>query len=176
MFGLIRWDISGEFILYLYEKKQYRECPKHYRQVFTKAYEDEVHQMSPGDSNTQSAPTFPILRGESVGESGEFSGRVVLICEKKDLEREWASDEIAVLHHDMEQHFIDNPGDLDILMSNVSAVISEFGDSVSEFAAAAYHRMNIAIVKVKDACHVLENNMHVRVFAYENQGDVFFID
>lgn len=61
-------------------------------------------------------------------------------------------------------------------MSKVSAVLAEFGDAVSEFAAAAYHRETIAIVKVTDACHVLEDEMHIRVFAHENTGDVFFID
>ncbi|MHA1909196.1 MAG: hypothetical protein ACW98Y_18010 [Candidatus Thorarchaeota archaeon] len=127
-------------------------------------------------SSKDDLPVFPILRGESVGEAGEFSGHVVLVESPDQMKREWASDSVAVLHHDTEQHFINNPGDLDNLMSEVSAVLAEFGDSVSEFAAAAYHREAIAIVKVADACHVLEDGMHVRIFAHENTGDVFFID
>ncbi len=133
--------------------------------------------MTPSrNDSTDNVPVFPILRGESVGEAGEFSGIVVLILNPEDLQREWKSDSIAVLHHDLEPHFVSNPGDLDHLMSNVSAVLAEFGDSVSEFAAAAYHREAIAVVKVSDACHVLEDGMHIRIFAYENNGDVFFID
>jgi phosphohistidine swiveling domain-containing protein len=128
--------------------------------------------LSQGDD----IPVFPILRGESVGEAGEFSGHVVLIENPDAMNREWSSDSIAVLHHDLEHHFINNPGDLDNLMSEVSAVVAEFGDSVSEFAAAAYHREAIAIVKVADACHVLEDGMHIRILAHENIGDVFFID
>lgn len=133
--------------------------------------------MSPEEAGqTEKPPVFPILRGESVGEDGEFTGRVFLVCEIDQLSHEWESDEIAVLHRDLERHFIENPGDLDILMRKVSAVVAEFGDSVSELAATAYHRMTIAVVKVTDAIHVLENSMHIRVFAYENQGDIFFID
>lgn len=121
-------------------------------------------------------PVFPILRGESVGEDGEYSGYAVVCLEPMDLKRSWKTDSVAILHHDLEKHFIEHPGDLDLLMTNVSAIIAEFGDSVSEFAAAAYHREAIAIVKVTDACYVLENDMHIRIFAHENNGDVFFID
>jgi len=128
------------------------------------------------DNPSDDAPVFPILRGESVGEAGEFSGYVVLILKPEDIQKEWTSDSIAILHHELEQHFVDHPGDLDQLMSNVSAVLAEFGDSVSEFAAAAYHREAIVVVKVSDACHVLENGMHIRIIAHENNGDVFFID
>ena len=39
-------------------------------------------------------PVFPILRGESVSEAGEFSGRVVIICEPDELEREWKKGEV----------------------------------------------------------------------------------
>ena len=81
-----------------------------------------------------------------------------------------------MFHHDLEDHFLTNPKDLDAIMSKVSAIIAEFGDSVSELAAVAYHRMTIAVVKVDDAIHVLENGMHIRIFAHENQGDIFFID
>ncbi|MFW9919239.1 MAG: hypothetical protein ACFFED_06555 [Candidatus Thorarchaeota archaeon] len=133
--------------------------------------------MSPDDTNLPNeSPVFPILRGESVGEAGEFTGRVFLVCDIGDLSRDWESDEIPILHQDLESHFMNNPGDLDLLMSKVSAIVAEFGDSVSELAAAAYHRMTIAIVKVSDAIHVLENGMHIRIFAHENQGDIFFID
>ncbi|MDF1541442.1 MAG: hypothetical protein P1Q69_21260 [Candidatus Thorarchaeota archaeon] len=133
--------------------------------------------MPPSKNNPSGDfPVFPILRGESVGEAGEFSGFVVLVLKPEDMNKELKSDSIAILHHDLEQHFVKNPGDLDLLMSNVSAVLAEFGDSVSEFAAAAYHREAIAIVKVSDACHVLEEGMHIRIFAHENNGDVFFID
>lgn len=133
--------------------------------------------MSREDGNQHDeVPVFPILRGESVGEAGEFTGHVVLINSPEQLKREWKSDDIAVLHKDLEQHFIEQPAELDLVMSHVSAVLAEFGDSVSELAATAYHRMTIALVKVNDAFHVLEENMHIRVYAFENQGDVFFID
>ena len=101
---------------------------------------------------------------------------MVLIEEPGQIKREWSKDSIAVLHLGLEQHFIDNPGDLDNLMSEVSAVLAEFGDSVSEFAAVAYHHETVAVVKVADACHVLEEGMHIRIFASENIGDIFFID
>ena len=137
----------------------------------------EVYCLSPSEeNNTGEIPVFPILRGESVGEAGELTGYAVLVERVEDLQREWKSDAIAILHHDLEQHFVKNPGDLDRLMSSISAILAEFGDSVSEFAAVAYHRETIAIVKVSDACHVLEDGMHIRIFANENTGDVFFID
>lgn len=119
---------------------------------------------------------FPILRGESVGESGEFSGYVAIIRDASHLSRKLTGNHVAVLHHLLEPHFAKNPDDLDELMKKVSAVISEFGDAVSDFAAAAYHRETIAVVKVVDACHVLEENMHIRIIAHENNGDIFFID
>jgi len=133
--------------------------------------------VSPKENNQfDDVPVFPILRGESVGEAGEFSGLVVLIEEPGQIKREWSKDSIAVLHLGLEQHFIDNPGDLDNLMSEVSAVLAEFGDSVSEFAAVAYHHETVAVVKVADACHVLEEGMYIRIVGRENIGDIFFID
>ena len=121
-------------------------------------------------------PTFPILRGESVSEAGEFSGRVVVICEPDDLDREWAADSIPVLHHDLESYFNENTAAMDRLFEEVSAVIAEFGESISQFATFATQHGAIAIVKVNDATHVLEQDMHIRIEAVENQGDVFFID
>ena len=122
------------------------------------------------------APNFPILRGESVSEAGEFSGRVVIICEPKDLEREWATDSIPVLHEDLESFFNENPAALNSLFEEVTAILAEFGESISQFATFAPQHGAIAIVKVNDATHVLEENMHIRIEAVENQGDVFFID
>ncbi len=121
-------------------------------------------------------PTFPILRGESVSEAGEFSGKVVVICEPKGLEREWAADSIPVLHCDLESYFNENTAAMDRLFEEVTAVIAEFGESISQFATFATQHGAIAIVKVNDATHVLEENMHIRIEAVENQGDVFFID
>jgi len=133
--------------------------------------------VGPNDANrSDDTPVFPILRGESVGEAGEFTGKAVIVCGKEDLNHKWMLEDIAILHHDLEKYFMDNPDDLNLMMSQVSAIIAEFGDSVSELAAAAYHHMTIAIVKVTDATSVLENDMHIRVFAHENQGDIFFID
>ncbi len=126
--------------------------------------------------NPDDAPLFPILRGESVGESGEFSGRVFIICEPGDLDREWSSDEIGVLDSRLKEFIHDNPGALDRLFQNVSAVLSEFGEPIGFFSSSAYEREAICVVKVADASHVLENEMHIRVTASENQGDVFFID
>jgi hypothetical protein len=126
--------------------------------------------------NSDDAPLFPILRGESVGESGEFSGRVFIVYKPDDLDREWSSDEIAVLDSSLKEFIHQNPGALDRLFQNVSAVLSEFGEQIGQFSASAYEREAICIVKVADASHVMENDMHIRVTASENQGDVFFID
>jgi len=126
--------------------------------------------------NSNGAPLFPILRGESVGESGEFSGRVFIVCKPEDLDREWASDEIAVLDSSLRELFQENPDTLDHLFRNVSAVLSEFGEPISQFSSSAYESEAICVVKIADASHVLENDMHIRVTASENQGDVFFID
>jgi phosphohistidine swiveling domain-containing protein len=120
--------------------------------------------------------SFPILRGESVSEAGEFSGKVVIICKPEELEREWALDSIPVLHNDLEIYFNGNPASMDRLFEEVTAVLAEFGESISQFATYATQHGAIAVVKVSDATHVLENDMHIRVEADENQGDVFFID
>ncbi|NHI88159.1 MAG: hypothetical protein EAX87_01480 [Candidatus Thorarchaeota archaeon] len=122
------------------------------------------------------APVFPILRGESVSEAGEFSGRVVIICKPDDLQRKWTSDLIPVLHHDLESYFYDHPAALDELFENAKAVVAEFGESISQFAAHATQHSAIALVKVVDATYVLEDDMHIRIKAAENQGDIFFID
>ncbi|MFW9767729.1 MAG: hypothetical protein ACFFF9_02690 [Candidatus Thorarchaeota archaeon] len=124
----------------------------------------------------EDVPVFPILRGTSVSESGEFSGKVVIICEPKDLERKWDNDSIPILHHDLENYFNENPAALDSLFEEVTAVLAEFGESISQFATYATQHGAIAIVKVEDATHVLEDDMHIRIEAVENQGDVFFID
>jgi hypothetical protein len=126
--------------------------------------------------NPEDKTLFPILRGESVGESGEINGLVVIICKPEELNREWKANEIAVLKDDMEQHFLDHPGDLDELFENVTAVLAEFGESIGQFAATAYQREALGLVKLRDATYVLENNMHIRVVALENVGEVFFID
>ena len=122
------------------------------------------------------APVFPILRGESVSEAGEFSGRVAIICKPDDLQREWASGLIPVLHHDLESYFQDHPAALDQLFKKATAVVAEFGESIGQFAAYATQHGAIALVKVVDATYVLENDMHIRIVAAENQGDIFFID
>jgi hypothetical protein len=126
--------------------------------------------------NADDAPLFPILRGDSVGESGEFSGRVFIVYKPEDLDREWSSDDIAVLNSSLKKFIQENPGELDRLFKNVSAVLSEFGEPIGEFSSSAYEREAICVVKVADASHVMENDMHIRVIAAENQGDVFFID
>ena len=132
--------------------------------------------MPAGSGKTDDVPIFPILRGESVGEHGEFSGRVYIVATPDDLHREWASDEIAVLHHNMETYIRENPGELDALFEKVSVVLAEFGEAIGEFSSFAYGREAIGIVKLQDACFVLENDMHIRVVAFENTGDIFFID
>ncbi|MBD3406861.1 MAG: hypothetical protein GF411_12160 [Candidatus Lokiarchaeota archaeon] len=121
-------------------------------------------------------PLFPILKGESVGESGEFSGRVYIVQSPDELSTEWEADHIVVLHHDLAKYLDDNPGILDDLFSNVRAVIAEFGESISDFASFSYVREAIGIIKVQDATHVLENDMHIRVVAEENIGEIFFVD
>jgi hypothetical protein len=122
------------------------------------------------------APLFPILRGESVGERGEFSGKVFIICEPEDFDHDWSPDDIAVLGVRLKEFIQENPGALVRLFKNVSVVVSEFGEPIGQFSSAAYESEAICLVKVGDASHVLENDMHIRVTASENQGDVFFID
>lgn len=121
-------------------------------------------------------PVFPILRGESVSEAGEFTGKVAIICTSDELDREWTTDSIPVLHHDLEDYFNKDPAAMDGLFDKVSAVLAEFGESISQFAAHATQHGIIAIVKLIDATYVLEDDMHIRVEAAENQGDIFFID
>lgn len=124
---------------------------------------DEMHQ-------------FPILRGESVSESGEFSGTARLIITPKDLNREWAPDDIAILSDDLEPYFEENPKALADIFSNVRVVIAEFGESLGYFATVATENTAIGVVGVKDATYVLEAGMHIRIEATENQCDIFFID
>jgi phosphohistidine swiveling domain-containing protein len=130
----------------------------------------------PGDDNENGVQLFPILRGESVGVSGEFSGYVVIAKMPEDLHKEWDAEQIAVLCDDLESFFAENPKEADQLLEKVSAVVSEFGEQIGLFSASAYETETIFLVKVKDAGHVLENGMHIRVVATESQGDVFFID
>ncbi len=119
---------------------------------------------------------FPILKGISIGESGEYTGYAIVVCEPGELSREWASNEIAVLSDELESHFETNPGDIDLLFSNVSAVLVEFGEPIGDFASIAHAREAICIAKVSDASFVLESQMHIRIAATENLGEVFFID
>ncbi len=132
--------------------------------------------MPTEESSPNEFPLFPILRGESVGEDGEFSGHVFILCEPEDFERKWASDDIAVLGDSLSAFVGDNPEVLRSLFRSVSAVLSEFGGPLSQFSSNAYEHESICIVKIADASHVLENGMHIRVVAKENLGDVFFID
>ncbi len=124
----------------------------------------------------EDVPLFPILRGESVGENGELSGHAVLVFRPEQLNREWGPDDIAVLNKDLEDHFRDNPGDLDSLLAQVRGVIAEFGEPVGDLASLAYVREVICITKTRDATFVLEDDMHIRLVANENTGEVFFID
>ncbi|TFG27400.1 hypothetical protein EU528_12950 [Candidatus Thorarchaeota archaeon] len=127
-------------------------------------------------SENEDIPQFPILRGESVSESGEFSGTIRLVCTKEDLHREWAADDIIVLDSELETFFSENPKALADLFNTVRVVIAEFGESLGNFATTATENMAIGVVGVKDATHVLEDGMHVRLEATENQCDIFFID
>jgi hypothetical protein len=78
-------------------------------------------------SKKEDIPQFPILRGESVSESGEFSGTVRLVKDPENLEREWAADGIIVLASDLEHFFNENPKALADLFNAVRVVIAEFG-------------------------------------------------
>ena len=121
-------------------------------------------------------PHFPILRGESVSESGEFSGIAAVVCSPEELEQDWDEDTIVVLEDDLETFFNENPEVLADLFSQVRVVIAEFGESIGQFAATATEHAAMGIVGVRDATHVLENGMHIRVEAKENQADIYFID
>lgn len=132
-----------------------------------------------GSSNLpkkEDTPIFPILRGESVSESGEFTGTARLVCKPEDLDREWAADDIAVLADDLDSYFSENPKALSDLFNTVRVVIAEFGESLGQFATAATEYSAIGVVGVKDATHVLEDGMHLRIEATENQCDIYFID
>ncbi|MFW9943544.1 MAG: hypothetical protein ACFFB7_00950 [Candidatus Sifarchaeia archaeon] len=132
--------------------------------------------MPTEESSQNEFPLFPILRGESVGEDGEFSGHVFILCNPEDFSHKWESDDIAVLGDGLSEHVAKNPDVLNSLFKSVSAVLSEFGGPMSQFSSAAIEQESICVVKIADASHVLENNMHIRVIAKENQGDIFFID
>jgi phosphohistidine swiveling domain-containing protein len=119
---------------------------------------------------------FPILRGDSVGEHGEFSGYVHIVESPEELKKEWPTDAIVVLKQELVGHFKEAPGDMDELFAKVSAVIAEFGEPISDLASVAYAREAICVVKVDDATFVLEDGMHIRVVCTENTGEVFFID
>ena len=127
-------------------------------------------------SKNDDTPQFPILRGESVSESGEFSGCARLVTTPEGLNREWASDDIVVLEDDLDSFFSLNPKALADLFSVVRVVIAEFGESVGQFATTAIENTAIGIIGVKDATHVLEDGMHIRIEATENQCDIYFID
>ena len=122
------------------------------------------------------APQFPILRGESVSESGVFSGTVYIVQNQDDLNRAWSSDAIVVLDDELEEYFDNNPKALANLFSQVRVVIAEFGESIGQFAIFAAENSAIGVVGIRDAADVLETGMHIRVEASENQGDIFFID
>ncbi|TFG26618.1 hypothetical protein EU527_19525 [Candidatus Thorarchaeota archaeon] len=121
-------------------------------------------------------PQFPILRGESVSESGVFSGTVFLVCTKEDLNQEWSSDAIVVLDDDLESYFNENPKALADLFNQVRVVIAEFGESIGQFATIATENAAIGVVGIRDAADVLETGMHLRIEATENQCEIFFID
>lgn len=127
-------------------------------------------------SEKEDTPQFPILRGESISESGEFSGTARLVCKPEDLDREWTADDIIVLRKDLESFFNENPKALADLFKTVSVVIAEFGESIGLFATTATEHSAIGVVRVIDAVHVLEDGMHIRLEATENQCDIFFID
>jgi len=127
-------------------------------------------------SKNEDVPHFPILRGESVSESGEFSGTARLVCKPEDLDREWAADNIIILANDLQSFFIENPKALADLFKTVSVVVAEFGESLGLFATIATEHTAIGVVNVIDATHVLEEGMHIRLEATENQCDIFFID
>lgn len=121
-------------------------------------------------------PQFPILRGESVSESGTFSGTAYIVCSKEDLIQEWRSDAIVVLDDELELYFDENPKVLSDLFSHVKVVIAEFGESIGQFATIATEHSAIGVVGIIDAADVLETGMHIRVEATENQCDIYFID
>lgn len=128
----------------------------------------------PGDDSE--IQIFPILRGESVGISGEFTGYAQIVKTPDELQFDWTADHIAVLCKGLESFFMGNPSEADKFMKTISAAISEFGEPMSSFSTSAYEQEIICLVKVQDAGHVLENGMHIRISATESQGDVFFID
>ncbi len=128
------------------------------------------------DDKENDTVLFPILKGESVGEDGEFSGTVVIILEIEQLSRQWKSDNVAILSDDLNHYLKENPKILHELFEQCGAVLAEFGDPISEFSASAHTQEAIALIRVFDATNVLENGMHIRIIAHENEGNVYFID
>jgi len=126
------------------------------------------------DNNSQ--PQFPILRGESVSESGIYTGTAYLVCTREDLIQEWPDDAIVVLDDMLEDFFNENPKVLADIFNQVRVVIAEFGESIGQFATTATEYSAIGVVGIKDAADVLETGMHLRIEATENQCDIFFID
>ena len=119
---------------------------------------------------------FPILKGESVGEPGEFSGYAIIIETPEELNRDWRRNEIVILKLEMEQYFNAHPEEIDHLFEKASAVVAEFGEAIGEFASYAQARAAICLVKTADASFVLEDEMHITVRASENLGEIYFID
>ncbi|MEM2142653.1 MAG: hypothetical protein QXQ81_05305 [Candidatus Thorarchaeota archaeon] len=132
--------------------------------------------MSGHDGTEKTGAIFAILKGESIGHAGEFNGAVVVVKSVDDLNRKWSSGEIAVVSKDLEQYFSDNPREIERLLESAGAVMTEFGSSIGEWATFAHASEKICIAKVRDCTYVVENGMHLRLVAYENLGEIFFID
>ena len=119
---------------------------------------------------------FPILRGESVGVDGEFSGPVFVAKSSDELNRSWDDYDIVALHKDLQEYFSEHPGFIDQLFQQVMVVVTEFGKPISDFAAIAHARERMAVVKAIDATYVLETDMQISVVTRESQGDIYFIE
>ncbi len=141
------------------------------------ASEASSRRSQSSDNSRTEAPLFPILRGESVGQSGDFTGHIVVVCSPEELDREWdRNDAIVVFSKSIEEHLKNNKHILEHLLRSVRVVITESGEPLGELASMAYENNTICIVNVQHATRVAESGMHVRVVAHENKGDVFFID
>ncbi len=121
-------------------------------------------------------PLFPILRGESIGRAGECSGSVVTITSPEKLKRKWSKSDIAVLKDDLMLHLQRNPVEMERLMKQAGAVMTEFGSSIGEWVAMAHATESICVTKVADALHVVEDGMRIRIAAKESVGEIFFIE
>ena len=118
---------------------------------------------------------LPILSGISVGEKGEYNGIAVIIKKPEDL-RKVTPECIPILGKEMKRFFQNNLGEFDRLANTVFAILTEFGEPIDDFAAIIYAHEIIGLVSIDKITEIVEEGMHIRIFAGEGSGQVEFIE